>query len=140
MAVSEGYVIEYLLRETEAGPANVEWLEGEAGGYSTIFNLVRLQLYSVQSMSGVRLCLEFGLGHDTVYIQEPCKVAIFGRQYRNEDEERVAELLHLLSAAVARQVRQRHEEAMAMETEIRESIFRRLLFGAPGDAGLDAGR
>ena len=90
MAVSEGYVIEYLLRETEADPENVEWLEGEAGGYSTTFNLVRLQLYSVQSMSGVRLGLEFGLGHDTVYIQEPRKVAIFGRQYRNEDEERAA--------------------------------------------------
>ena len=140
MAVTDGYVIEYLLQETEAGAANVEWLETEGGGYATTFNMVRLQLYGVPSTSGARLCLEFGLGHDTVYVQEPCKVAIFGQQYRNSDEARVAELLHRLHDAVTRQVRLRHEAASAMETEIRESIFRRLLFGAPGEAGLDAGR
>jgi hypothetical protein len=140
MPVNEMYVVGYLLQESERVPAGMEWQEAETGGYATTFNLVRVRFYRVPGTGGARLCLEFGLGHDTVYVQEPCKVAMFGRPYRNEDEARVAELLHRLHAAVSRQVQLRQEAAGAMEAEIRETIFRRLLFGAPGDAGLDAGR
>lgn len=136
MAVSEGYVVDYLLQETASVPPGLEWWESETGGYTADCNRVRLRLSTVQNMSGPRLCLEFGFAHDTVYIQEPCKVAIFGRQYRNDAEETVAGLLHRLHSAVAQQVQLRHEGTASRESEIRESIFRRLLFGSPAGSGL----
>lgn len=132
MSVSETYVIGYLLRETEAGSKGMDWSEAESSGFQAVLNDVRVQMYTVQSMSGPRLCLEFGLAHDKVYIQEPVKVALFGCPYRNEEEAELAERLHELYAAIARQVRRRQAEASEHELQIRESIFRQILFGGPG--------
>ena len=59
MPVSETYVIDYLLRETESGPSAMDWSESESSGFESVLNGVRVQMYSVQSMAGPRLCLEF---------------------------------------------------------------------------------
>jgi hypothetical protein len=130
MPVSETYVIDYLLQETESGPEVLDWAEAESSGFSALCNNVRIQMYSVQSMAGPRLCLEFGVAHDKIYIQEPCKVAFFGCPYRNEEEAEMAARLHELYAAISRQVRRRHEAASEHEVQIRESIFRQILFGS----------
>jgi hypothetical protein len=136
MPVSECYVIDYLLRETDDRPASLDWTESESGGFLALFHDVRIQMYSVQSMSGPRLCLEFGLAHDKIYVQEPCKVAFFGCQYRTEADAEVAARLHELYAAIARQVRIRLAAASEHEVQIRESIFRQVLFGTSEEKGI----
>ncbi|MBI2685697.1 MAG: hypothetical protein HYX27_05235 [Acidobacteria bacterium] len=129
MPVSEEYVVDYLVRETEARPSAIEWAEGDSSSFAAMYNDVRLRIYSVQNLSGPRLYLECTLAHDRIYIAEPGKVAIFGKQYKTDDEEALAARLHRLIHAIQAQLRHRHAEAFAHEEEIRESIFRQILFG-----------
>jgi hypothetical protein len=130
MPISDLYLVQHLLQETLRHPQNIVWQEKSFKNYSTIVNGVSVDLLHVDSMACSRLVILLSDGFSEVHIAEPLRRGFLRTRYLTVDLEQLAQALHKLAAAVARQCEKRKMNAIASEQDIRESIFRRLLFTA----------
>ncbi|MGJ5815401.1 hypothetical protein [Paludibaculum fermentans] len=128
MAVSDLYVAQFLLDATQTPQAPLEWLVEEGGSFSAHINGVRLSLFHSRTMGWSGLCLSFSRGDEVAYIEEPRPVALFGRKFRNDDDQRLAAALKDLYQSVSSQCHARRLRAWDLRDSIRESLYRRILF------------
>lgn len=131
MAVTDLYVAQYLLSATLEHERPLHWVSNESGAYRTAAHSVELELFHTHTMGWSGLCLSFRNGADTAYIEEPKPSSFFGRNYRNEEEMRLAQALQALADAVAAQCSARREQGWDPRDSTRESLYRQVLFGKP---------
>lgn len=132
MAVSDLYVVQYLLDATRPGLSPLCWRQDGAGAWRATLNEVQISLFHTHTMGWSGLCLGLHGAEDAAtYIQEPRPVSFFGRQYRCDDDLLLADSLHALSAAVSAQCAERQARALDSRDSIREVLFRRVVFGGP---------
>lgn len=130
MALTDVFVTQFLVQETEASVKPIRWQELDSGGYGTELNGIRIQMLESHSRTDTLLCLALISDLDKVYVWEPRSTAVFSRKYHDEDQRRLAESLHKLHKAVMLQCERRRQHKAAHAEEIREQILRRVVFGA----------
>lgn len=129
MAVSDLYVVQYLIQAMEETPPGIEWREGPSSELRAEHHGVHLCLFSAHSTSGARRCLRISHAGKKTYIEEPHNSAVFGRRYRDEEESRLAAALRQLAELAGAQSSRRNEDEWNLRVSIRESLYDRLLFG-----------
>jgi hypothetical protein len=127
MAISETYVVQYLLQATCAPSGGIVWRESDTEGYCARLHGIDVELHSFRSRSGSRLYLSLACFPEKIEIEEPASVGIFRAKYESEDGQRLAQLLKQLAATVSRQCAQRMNRTPEALSMVRESIFRRLI-------------
>jgi hypothetical protein len=130
MPISDLYVVRHLLQETLRHPQNIVWQEKSFESYSTVVNGVSVDLLHIDSIACSRLVILLSEGFSEVHIAEPLRRGFLRTRYLTVDQEQLAQALHKLAAAVARQCEKRKMIAIESEQAIRETVFRRLLFRA----------
>ena len=128
MAISDSYVVQFLLERTRKRPLQIAWTETGAGEYTARVGKVYLELGRAYSTTGERLQLVLWDASDRVCIEEPASVGILRARYRDSQEERLASLLRGLVAAIVEQVMLRHQRAIDDCPQTRDRIYRSLLF------------
>ena len=73
------------------------------------------------------ICITLTDGEDTIFIQEPPRIAIFCVKYESEDHRRLATLMKDLSHAVVRQIAAREDRRESVVEITRQSMYRRLI-------------
>jgi hypothetical protein len=127
MPISELYVVEYLLQETEAATDAIVWREKESEGYAARLHGIDVELHSLSNRSGSRLCLSLACYPEKIEIEEPVRTGFFQSKYESEDGQRLAQLLKELAATVSRQCAKRMNRPPEAISRVREAIFRRLI-------------
>ena len=127
MAISEVYVVQYLLQETQAERGAVVWREKESEGYSARLHGIDVELHSFASRAGSRLNLSLSCFPEKIDIAEPVSTGVFSVRYQSEDGRRLAQLLKELAATVNRQCARRVNRTPEAARRVRESIFQRLI-------------
>ncbi|WP_321473005.1 hypothetical protein [uncultured Paludibaculum sp.] len=128
MAVSDLYVAQYLLDATQAAESPLVWQAEDGGSFSTHLNGVKLSLFHARTLGWSGLCLSLSRGEEVTYVEEPRPVALFGRKFRTDDDERLSAVIQHLAHAVSRQCQARKLRAWTLRDSIRESLYRRILF------------
>jgi len=129
MTVSDNYLVKYLVQETRAVPARIEWREREFDTYVADIRGVRIEAGTSQSTSGARYYLTLSLRMDRISIEEPPNIAFFGRKFKSEDQQQLAELMKELASVIRCQCRSHMSASRDKKQIVRETICRRLLFG-----------
>lgn len=134
MAISDIYLVQYLLQGTEAVPKRIVWRERPAEEYVADVNGVHLRLGRAYSSTGTRVSLLLTFKLDRVSIEEPRRGRLLQPRHERENDQELATLMKHLEAAVVRQCSLRGSAADEEKREIRETIFRRVLFEEPAVA------
>ncbi|HZO55626.1 MAG TPA: hypothetical protein VFB63_23150, partial [Bryobacteraceae bacterium] len=116
-----------LVQETSVAQSTLQWREKDSDGYVMWNHGVQIELDHVMSRAGTRRQLTLTYDSERVHILEPVSTGLFSEQYANEDSWSLVQLLRELNLAVSRQCaarRNRGEEAMS---QVRESIYRRVI-------------
>jgi len=79
------------------------WRVQEADGFRAELNGVRIELTEVPTRAGSYGWLELRSGFETVYIQEPQSVAVFGTRYGSDSERDLAGNMRQLARVVTEQ-------------------------------------
>jgi hypothetical protein len=127
MPISDTYLVQWLVQETSVVQSTLQWREKDSDGYVTWNHGVQIELDHVMSRAGTRRQLTLNYDSERVHILEPVSTGLFSEQYANEDAWSLVQLLRELNLAVSRQCaarRNRSEEAMS---QVRESIYRRVI-------------
>lgn len=135
MALTNIFVIRYLLQETEAAVHPIGWSEVESGGWTAEINGLRVQLSEMQSRSGTLVSIQIRHGPERIHITEPQNLGVFGRKYRTDDDATLAELLRKLVKAAADQCAARRLRTVAQMEQVRQSVLHQLVFGVETPAG-----
>ena len=90
---------------------------------------MRVELGRAHSTIGSRIYLTLSLHLDKVSIEEPESTAFLRRSYENEDQWQLVEIMKELASAIVRQCVSRRPKTAEERIKIRETIYRRLLFG-----------
>ena len=135
MAISDGYVVQYLLQTTLTQSLAARWEQTE-GGYRTSVRGVLVELDIVPSRAGDRLFLTFTHEGRRTSIAEPLDMGLLNSKYENDDQRTLANLMRELVRCVARQSVDRLSGPAEPDSSSREAILRRLLFdeAPPGQA------
>ena len=130
MAISESYVVEYLLQGTASAPPDIVWQEqdNEASGYRAQIGDVKVELSYASFRGGSRLLLRFHHAQDDVDVHEPEGRGWMGKKHSNEEDRSLARKLRSLMQAAALQCQRRRVWAQENATSVRERVFRHLLF------------
>jgi hypothetical protein len=136
VAISDAYIIQYLLDGTLEVPAQIHWREKDAeqAGYVAQLEGVDVILEPVYSRAGSRTVLRFRHDDEEFSVAEPAGGGWLGRKFSTEDERRLVRLFRGLIAAVVSQCASRRQQAEQNQEEIRERISHRLLFGEQQEA------
>ncbi len=132
MPLTEELVLEYLVQQTEDGTESLPWQEMKCGGFRTQLNDVVVELCEIPSRAGTHWCLTLTRELDKVYVQEPQAVSVFGRRYKSESDRVTAERMRELARMAGDQCEARRQRAWEQREQIRQNVFRRLMFGAGG--------
>jgi len=108
------------------------WREQDPAGYVTRLGDVQIELQNVWFRSGSLLSLRFCCADDEFDIREPLAQGWFGRKYSTEDQRNLALLMRGLARAAARQCSHRRMRALEHPEQVRERVYRQLLFEQPG--------
>ena len=128
MAITDQYVVQYLLGETLAPEGSLRW-SPKSNSYSVELNGVRIELFESQTRGWSGVCLGLHRDDQVAYIEEPRSSSIFGRRHENPDDHSLAELLRALYAAAAGQCSARQTRAWQDRDSNREQLYRLVLFG-----------
>ena len=128
--LTDSYILQYLIQRTNDVVAPLLWREGEQGGWEARSEGVRLELERLHARAGSRWLLTLRHGEDRTELSEPFNTAFFGRKYRTEEEREVADSLRSLAQAAQRQIAARRKATATRRGIQKQSIYRRLLFGA----------
>lgn len=133
MAISDNYVVQYLLEGTSRAQEAILWQERQAdrAAFVTRVGEVQVELENAYSRAGSHLELRFRRGEDEFTIREPAGRGWLGRKYSTEDEGNLAHLLRSLLRAASLQCRHRRLHALQNADQIRERVYHHLLFGEP---------
>jgi hypothetical protein len=127
MAISEEYLISYVLQETQRG--RLPWrrcTEEDFSGFQVRHNGVLLRLARIESTTESRLWIQLESDEGSALISEPRSFGLWGKRYRTEAERSTAELMTRLESAVNE--RTKPPERGEVDPEMRQSLFRRLIF------------
>jgi hypothetical protein len=132
MAISDNFVIQYLLQETRSIDSPIQWQETDDDGYIASLNGVHIEFNNIPTRTGSHFCVTFSCAlnqclTEKVQVLEPVKSGVFHPAYDSEDDHHLAELLRELSLAIRRQVYDRKRSRARSESAIREILFQRLL-------------
>ena len=130
MPISDNYVVQYLVQNTESDDGSLVWQETEFEGYVASVNDVKVEFGCAPGRTGARYFLTFSASLSSIQIVEPYNTGFFRPKYANEDEERLAGLMKNLGQAIRRQCSARRKMETEFAGSIREDMYRRLL-GAP---------
>ena len=129
--ISDAYTVQFLLNGTVAATPTVVWSElaNEALGFRTQVGGVEISITEIHTRPAVRISLTLtaGVEHFSIYTPLP-DGWLCGRYSRPEDANLVERLKGLLHAA-ANQCTQRQARAHEHPEELRERLYRQLLFG-----------
>jgi hypothetical protein len=133
VAISDAYIVQYLLDGTSEVPAQIHWYEKDAQqfGYVALVEDVAVTLEPVYSRTGSRLVVRFRHDGEEFRVSEPAAGGWLGRKFSTEDERGLVRLFRALNAAVVSQCAIRRQRSEENQDETRERIGRRLLFGEP---------
>lgn len=127
MAVSDSYVVQYLIQATLAPNAASVWKEAD-GTLSTTIRGVEIELDIVPSRAGERIFLTLTCDGYRACIAEPPNLGFLQDKFESEEKQTLSILMRELARGVARQCAERQVEVGEREDEAREWVFRRLLF------------
>ncbi len=131
MAISEEYLVSYLLQETRRG--RLRWRrcsEEDFSGYQARHNGVLLRLARIDSTTESRLWMQLESDEGSALISEPRGFGLWGKRYRTEAERSMAEVMTRLEAAIHENTNPR--TAAEADPNLRQLLFRRLLFDSRG--------
>jgi hypothetical protein len=128
--LTDSYILQYLIQRTNDIVAPLLWRESEQGGCEARSEEVRLEMELLHTRAASRWLLTLRHGEDRTELAEPFNTAFFGRKYRTEEEREVADSLRSLAQAAQRQIAARRKAAATRKGSQKQSIYRRLLFGA----------
>jgi len=131
MPISDNYVVQYLVQNTDAGDGSLVWRETEFEGYVASLNDIKIEFGCAPGRTGARSFLTLSTVLSSIQIVEPYNVGIFRPKFANEDEERLAGLMKSLGQAIRRQCSARRQRETEFAGPIREDIYRRLLGTSP---------
>ena len=129
MALTDVFVIQYLLQGTEATVDTICWRELESGGFETDLNGVAFQIDRCHDRAGAYVCLTIVAGPEKIFIAEPGSTSFIGRKYKTEDDATLADVVRLLFKTVELQCADRRRRSAQRAKEIRQELFHRLVFG-----------
>jgi hypothetical protein len=89
-----------------------------------------MELCEIPSRAGAHWCLTLTSELNKVFVQEPHSVGLFGRKYKSASEQEIADRMRELAEMAAEQCEQRRQRAWEQKEQIRENVFRKLLFGS----------
>jgi hypothetical protein len=135
--ITNAYTIQFLVEGTLAVPPSIVWRElaNEAAGFAAHVCGVEITLTQIHTRPALRTRLSFRCGVEEFSLYAPVPVGWFGRKYASPDDADLAERLRVLLDAVARQCSERQAQAYAHPEEVRERIYKKLLFGQLAEAG-----
>jgi hypothetical protein len=136
-ALSEVLVMEYLVQETDRPVDPILWKDSDSDRLLAQVHGVKLELQEFNTRTGHFLSLTLTYGEHTARLTEPAQPPLFGRTKGNEDHRKVALLLVTLHKLAAAQIARRRQEAIRNQDQIRQSLFRRLIFGDGGKSPRD---
>ena len=131
MAITDLYLVQFLLDATCGSRAPLLWSLDDAGAYLALIHGVQVMLAHSHTMGWSGIFLSVTRGEEVVYVEEPRFQGLFGRKYRDEDDRRLAECLRALAEAVAQQCSARRLKAWNQRDANRQSLYQRVLFGDP---------
>ena len=131
MPISDTYVVQYLVQGTCRAQPPIVWREQDHSGYVARVGNVQVELENACSRSGSFLVLRFRYADHELEIREPSAQGWFGRHYATEDQRNLATLLRGLMRAAARQCHHRRMRAIENPEQVREEVYRHLLFEQP---------
>jgi hypothetical protein len=134
MAVSDSYIVQYLIQTTLAPDAVSVWTESD-GGFRTTVRNVDVELDIVPSRAGERIFLTFTCEGQRACIAEPPDLGFLHHKYENEEKRHLSVQMRDLAHGVARKCADRRVEALERPDETREWVFHRLLFDEEDPAG-----
>lgn len=135
MAISDTYLVQFLVQETTAAKGGLVWREKESEGYVAQNHGVRIELDHVMSRGGSRRQLTLAFEEERIFLLEPTNTGILTEQYANEEAWRLVQLLRELNLAVSRQCAARRNRGEQAMSRVREAMYRRVI-GA-GDSEMD---
>jgi hypothetical protein len=131
MAISDTYVVQYLLQATLDSKEAIFWEEKESDGYTANLRGIRVELDRAPSSTRSRLYLTLSHVSEKVHVAEPLSTGVFREKYQNDDDRHLALLMRELAAAIAHRCAVRKIARTAGSELVREGIYRRLV-GASG--------
>lgn len=129
MALTDVFVTQFLVQETEAAVDGVCWRDLDSGGYETCLNGLTVQIEQSHNRAGAFICLTVLSGPEKIHITEPRSTSIIGRKYASEDDRMLADLMRRLFKGVEAQCEARRRRSADRAEEIRQAILQRLVFG-----------
>lgn len=132
MAITDAYVVGYLLQET-AGAGRLRWMDTGSGEYTANLNGVTVRIGECELRTGRRLLLQLEYEDTTTNIWEPEGQGFFAKRFGSQEEERLAGGMRALLASIEQ--RRARREAERDATTERQEIYRRLLFAGPAGEG-----
>lgn len=138
MAISDSYMVRHLAAETVLERDPLVWSEPESGGYLADRNGVRIHVIVSQSRTGSRIWVTFSRNVCKAHIAEPLNTGILRPKYADAEQSELAMALRELVEAIGAQIAARERLAREAAGEIRESVFRQVLFGAKEAEGGEA--
>lgn len=127
MAISDTYLVQYLVQETTAAKGGLVWREKDSDGYVAQNHGVQIELDHVMGRAGSRRQLTLAYDVERVYILEPTNTGILTEQYANEEAWRLVQLLRELNLAVSRQCAARRNRGEQAMSKVREAMYRRVI-------------
>jgi hypothetical protein len=127
MAISDTYVVQYLLQATRAGKETILWEEKESDGYAANLRGIRVELDRASSSTHSQLYLTLSHVSEKVHIAEPLSTGLFRERFQTGDDRHLALLMKELVVAIARQCAARKIARLEGSEFVREGIYRRLV-------------
>jgi len=131
VAISDSYVVQYLLQESSGAHPRVVWREqpSDGAGFVTLSGEVQIDLENTCSRAGSYLLLRFRHADDEFIIREPAGRGWFARKFANEEDRCLASIIRNLMRAAAQQCSRRHLNAIENAEQARNRVYLQLLFG-----------
>ncbi|MEQ1947863.1 MAG: hypothetical protein ABL995_11780 [Bryobacteraceae bacterium] len=130
MPVSDLYVVQYLLQETNRANGGLEWEERsrERAGFTARAGGVSVDLENAHFRAGTRVMLRFQSAGESFAICEPLRQGWLAQSYESDDDRTLAAAMRELMRCVSRQCAERRSSAFDHAAEIRQRVCEQLLF------------
>ena len=133
MPVSDIYVVQFLLQETNRTNGGVEWDERsrERAGFTARVGGVRVDLENAHFRAGTCVMLRFQNASEGFAICEPMPQGWLAQSYESDDDRTLAATMRELMRAAGAQCARRRSSAYEHAAEIRQRVYEQLLFREP---------
>lgn len=129
--ISDAYTVQFLLDGTLAATPTVLWSElvNEALGFRAQVGSVEISIMEIHTRPAVRIGLTLSAGVEQFSLYTPLPDGWLGDRYSRPEEADLAGRLRGLLQAAASQFSQRQARDQEHPEELRERLYRQLLFG-----------